>query len=642
MELRRIKTTLSRLCVLGLLILISGLTHATGLRYIETASGSRSNDTLEVIRWTHARLVFEKELSRVAVGQTDILEVELLGGKEALMLAKTIGKTSVMVWYTDGSTEALVFGVIEDLAVLRGVLSDIHRNIRIELAPDRAALILRGTVPTIDIKMNAENAAKSYLSADGSGTSEIFNPNSATSAFTDQGQDRAPQPRTAVINLIKTEQEIATTEEKIVDAVLQVTDGVSVKRVMKGSVKDDSLDTFILEGEVKDQVALTRVLSIASSIIVGNEDSKIEVVSDESGGLSNSDEYGNISANVARAKMLSVAGGRILSMIHVRNIPQVRVSVQIHEVNRTRLKDWKPDFSVISSDFGRGALSDLPGGVETGGNAADLFTNSGTNVGNALQILNGTLTNNFQLATSDIAFDLLFSLLEEEGISKVLSSPTITVLSGEPAIFEVGGQVPVPSAYSPYSGAFVNSQQQQQQNLVAPGTYSNIEFKKYGVTLNVFPRVDENNVITLDVKPEISQPDIALTKQIAATTGTNSQTTAFNTRSLETRMQVRDGQPLVIGGLISRTDSNTEAYTPGVNQIPGLGFLGRESGKTDNSTELVIIVTPTIVQQPSDKIALWQYPSLEKLLDDAVGMPGVDVLPSKLRPKRDEKAGNDE
>jgi pilus assembly protein CpaC len=630
MELYRTTKTFLAACSLAFAVIFSSSVQATGLRYIETASGSRVNDTLEVIRWTHARLVFEKELARVAVGQAEILEVELLGGKEALMLAKSIGKTSLMVWYTDGSTEALVFGVIEDLAVLRGVLSDIHPNIRIELAPDRAALILRGTVPTIDVKMNAENAAKSYLSADGSGSSEIFNPNTDTSAFTDTDQNtKASAPRTAVINLIKTEQAIASTEEKIQDALSDVSAGVTVKRVMKGRVMDDSLDTFILEGEVKDQVALTRVLSIASSIVVGNEDSKIEVVSDESGGLSKTDTYGNIGANVARAKMLSVAGGRILSIIHVRNIPQVRVAVQIHEVNRTRLKDWKPDFSIMNSDYAPGALSNLPGGIEGPG----LFAESGVEVGNALQILNGTMTNNFQIASSDIAFDLLFAMLEEEGISRSLSSPTITVLSGEPAIFEVGGQVPVPSAYSPYSGSFVNNDQDNAQNLVAPGTYSNIMFKKYGVTLDVYPLVDENNVITLDVKPEISQPDIALTKQIADVTGNSSQTTAFNTRSMETRMQVRDGQPLVIGGLISRSDSNTEAYTPGFNQIPGLGWAGRESGKSDNSTELVIIVTPTIVQQPKDELALWQYPSLEDLLERSVGLPSPDVLPERMRPK---------
>src|SRR5690606_31050006 len=154
----------------------SGVADSAGLLYVETAGGSRLDSTREIVRWTHARLVFDKDLERIAVGQPNVLEVELLGGREALVLAKNIGTTSMIVWYTDGTTEPLVFGVVEDLSVLRRVLRDIHRNISIELAPDRAALVLRGTVPNMEIKVRAENAVRAYLNADGAGTREIYNP----------------------------------------------------------------------------------------------------------------------------------------------------------------------------------------------------------------------------------------------------------------------------------------------------------------------------------------------------------------------------------------------------------------------------------------------------------------------------------
>ncbi|MBV2204668.1 MAG: type II and III secretion system protein, partial [Pseudomonas sp.] len=164
-------------------------------------------------------------------------------------------------------------------------------------------------------------------------------------------------------------------------------------------------------------------------------------------------------------------------------------------------------------------------------------------------------------------------------------------------------------------------------------TYSNVEFKKFGVTLDVLPLVDERNTITLDVKPEFSQPDLQLTRQITDATGTNTQTTAFNTRSLETRTQVRDGQPLVIGGLISRSDRDTESYTPGLNRVPLLSPVIKGSGKSDNSTELVIIVTPTVVQKPIDEVALWQYPPLEELMRTSIGLPAPDSLPKGMHPR---------
>lgn len=59
------------------------------------------------------------------------------------------------------------------------------------------------------------------------------------------------------------------------------------------------------------------------------------------------------------------------------------------------------------------------------------------------------MTNNLQIGGDDLAFDLLFSLMEKEGISRTLSRPTLMVLAGETAAFNVGGEVPVPTAFAP-------------------------------------------------------------------------------------------------------------------------------------------------------------------------------------------------
>lgn len=600
----------------------SGVADSAGLLYVETAGGSRLDSTREIVRWTHARLVFDKDLERIAVGQPNVLEVELLGGREALVLAKNIGTTSMIVWYADGTTEPLVFGVIEDLTVLRRVLRDIHRSIAIELAPDRAALVLRGTVPDMEVKMRAENAVRAYLNAEGAGTREIYNPDAGS------GGTPGPAPRTAVINLIKTEVDAESLEGRIAAAIGPLAPSVTIRRLVRGSVRDDSSDTFVLEGEVKDQVTLTRVLSMASSVVLGNSNPTIAVVSDASGALGT--QVGE-QRNIGRSRLLSVADGRVLSMIRVRFLPQVRVAVQIHEVNRSRLRDWRPDLSLISSRYAERALSALPaGGIAAPRDLERLFAPDETEIGNALQVINGTLTNNFQVGTSRLAFEVLFSILEEEGISRSLSSPTLTVLSGEPAVFEVGGQIPVPSVFVPYSGTVADD---SSSGMSGPGTYANVVFKRYGVSLEVFALVDEANVITLDIKPEISQPDLTLTRQITNAIGTGSQAAAFMTRSLETRMRVRDGQPLVIGGLISQGEEHAEAYTPGLRNVPGIGLLGRDSSRSSYSTELVIIVTPTIVQEAAEQVALWQYPSPDVLLDRAVGIPDPTALPRMLRPR---------
>jgi pilus assembly protein CpaC len=591
----------------------------TNLFYIEAADGTRSTDNFSVIRNTHARLNFNKDIARIAVGDPSILEMDVLNGREILMIARQVGKTSVIVWYTDNTAEPLMFDVVEDLTVLVGVLRDIDPNIVIEMAPDRAALILRGTVPTIRTKIEAEVAARSYLSSNASGSFEIFTPNNSAA------EPDAVTPRIAIINLLKTDEIALSVEQRIIEAVGVLSKGVTVKRAPKGQVADDSVDTFLLEGEVENQIVLTRVLSVAASII-GVDGSEILVVSDEGGGIAGG-EISLIGTNIARAKILSVAEGRIISMIHVRNIPQVRIAVKIHEVNRSLLRDWKPKFTATTNNYTTAALLGEPS-ITAQSSDPSQFTLRDIDIGNALQVIKGTMTNNVQIATQDVAFDILFGMMEEAGISRSLSNPTITVLSGEEAVFEVGGQVPVPSSFTPESSGVVLDGPAPQ---LQAGTYSRVEFKQYGVTLRVFPLVDENNLITLDVQPEISQPDIVLTRQIAEASGGASATAAFNTRSLQTRAQVLDGQPMVIGGLITRTASDVEGYPQGIGNLPGIGGLAKYSSRQEQTQELVIIVTPTIVLQPLKNDGLWQYPSMSDLLEQAVGIPGRDSLSSALR-----------
>ena len=398
----------------------------TNLFYIEAADGTRSTDNFSVIRNTHARLNFNKDIARIAVGDPLILEMDVLNGREILMIARQVGKTSVIVWYTDNTAEPLMFDVVEDLTVLVGVLRDIDPNIVIEMAPDRAALILRGTVPTIRTKIEAEAAARSYLSSNASGSFEIFTPNNAAA------EPDAVTPRIAIINLLKTDEIALSVEQRIIDAVGVLSKGVTVKRAPKGQVADDSIDTFLLEGEVENQIILTRVLSVAASII-GVDGSEILVVSDEGGGIAGG-EISLIGTNIARAKILSVAEGRILSMIHVRNIPQVRIAVKIHEVNRSLLRDWKPKFTATTNNYTTAADLGEPS-ITAQSSDPSLFALRDIDIGNALQVIKGTMTNNVQIATQDVAFDILFGMMEEAGVSRSLSNPTITVLSGEEAVF---------------------------------------------------------------------------------------------------------------------------------------------------------------------------------------------------------------
>lgn len=626
--------------------------QARGLEYVETADGNRSAHTRNLIQWTHARLQFSRDLKRVAVGQNEIMEVEILGGREVLVLAKKIGRTSVIAWYPDDSTETFLFSVVEDHSLLRRALYDIDPGIRLDLAPDRNALVLRGTVPTIKQRAAAESAALNYLNAGttgaGAGTLLVQDPADGDRAIrVGQADEAVPVAgAAAVINLLKVRELPSTVAEKITTAIAGIGGSdVSVRRVVHGDIENDASDTLILEGTVHNQVALVRILNVASRLFLGDatetQDVRdIKAIADESGallenrrnsgssglsgsGLSSSGlPFGSgqrwleneVRANIGRAKLISIADGRILSMIEVRDLPQVRVSVQIHEINRQRMKSWRPDLSLVSDGYQ--PLTNGDGlGVTT--SPGDMGQVDETQIEGAMQILGGTLSSHLQVGTSELAFDLLFSLMEQEGISRTLSRPTLTVLAGEDAVFQVGGEVPVPSAFAPTG---VGASNAETGGTVAPGVFSGTEFRAFGVQLMIRPMVGEDDRITLDVQPTVSLPDVGLTALIAGSTGTPLNTTAFNTRSIDTTTRLRDGQPLVIGGLVSRDISDSKTFTPTLHNVPGVGWLAKNSDRSDSDRELVIVVTPTIVREPQGSVALWQFPEPYELMADSIGM----------------------
>tara|TARA_R110001583_G_scaffold88397_1_gene229313 strand:- start:961 stop:2922 length:1962 start_codon:yes stop_codon:yes gene_type:complete len=626
---------------IGVLFLQPTVAVAGGLMFVETADSRKSKNIRKLVQWTHSRLVFNKVLERIAVGQEETLQIEVLSKNEALVLAKKVGRTSVMVWYSDQTSETFLFTVTSDLSVLHHAIKDIHPNISLTLAPDRDALVLRGKVPTIKYRIAAEAAARNYFEAGQGSSDNVLLQSSPLNVVIDnlRMQNKSIQPQVkrntrsaAIINLISVE----TLPEDIVTRVKTNIDlvggkSVTVTRVQHGDMPDANQDTLLLKGFVDNQVELVRVLTVASRLVTGEEVKKskeavISILANESGGLfngkSNKSSGGlggldlsssssgsadnNIASNIGRAKLLSVAGGKLLSVIEVRDLPLIRVSVQMYEVNKRRLKQWRPDFSVLSNGYDKSS-----GNFGLEGANAD--PSSSLKVNNALQILGGGLINNLQVIGKDFAFDLLFSMLEEEGISKTLSRPTLTVLAGETAVFSAGGEVPLPTAFAPsgiVSGDQVGSN--------TSGVFSGTTFKSFGVQLQVRAMVDENDRITLDLNPTISTPDTLLTQEISDSTGSGLNTSAFNVRSISTSTRLRDGQPMVIGGLVSRDINDSRDFTPGVSDIPVLGKLAEATSESDSERELFIIVTPTIVRELKHEVNLWQFPTTESLLQKAV------------------------
>ncbi len=209
---------------------------------------------------------------------------------------------------------------------------------------------------------------------------------------------------------------------------------------------------------------------------------------------------------------------------------------------------------------------------------------------------------NFNTLGKALDINGVIDALAQDSLVHILAEPNLTTMSGEPASFLVGGEFPIPVAQF--------------------GNTVSIDFKQYGVSLSFVPTVLSNGRISLHVRPEVSQ----ITNQGAfqlnsAATGTSIAIPGLQVRRADTTVELGSGQSFAIAGLLQDTTTITQNGTPFLGDIPILGALFRSDSFQRNETELVIMVTPYLVQPASNPAALaapddgWRPPNdLERIL----------------------------
>jgi pilus assembly protein CpaC len=190
---------------------------------------------------------------------------------------------------------------------------------------------------------------------------------------------------------------------------------------------------------------------------------------------------------------------------------------------------------------------------------------------NAFSIFGGFKTNNVDIRA-------LIDALNQEGLLTVLAEPNLVALSGQTASFLAGGEFPIPVSQT--NGAI------------------SVEFKQFGVKLDFTPTVLNDNRISLKVRPEVSQID-----STASVTTNGVTVPGLSVRRADTTVELGSGQSFAIGGLLQSNTSDLVSQVPGVGSIPILGKLFSSTNYQNNKTELVIMVTPYIVE-PTDPAKL--------------------------------------
>jgi pilus assembly protein CpaC len=181
------------------------------------------------------------------------------------------------------------------------------------------------------------------------------------------------------------------------------------------------------------------------------------------------------------------------------------------------------------------------------------------------------------LINSDAHVRALIRAYQETGDFKTLAEPTLLALDGQEASFLAGGEFPFPTV----QGA-------QNSNAVS------IEWREFGVRLNFIPSVTNIGNIRLDIAPEVSALDFANGLTISGF-----EMPSILSRRAATQVELREGQSLAIAGLLDRHIQESMRKLPILGSIPILGWLFRSTDERQQMNELLVIVTPRIVE-PSD------------------------------------------
>ena len=164
-----------------------------------------------------------------------------------------------------------------------------------------------------------------------------------------------------------------------------------------------------------------------------------------------------------------------------------------------------------------------------------------------------------------------------DGYGRLLAQPTLVCASGEKAEFLAGGEIPIP--------------------LITNNQFT-VEFKPYGIIMKLRPTADRNGNIQTEIEAEASEIDASVSVAI----GPNVSVPGFRTRKVKTSVTVRHGETIVLSGVFSNDEQKNVSKLPGLGNIPIIGEIFKNRGFDTTRRDLLIFVTPRIVNPDSDRV----------------------------------------
>jgi pilus assembly protein CpaC len=274
--------------------------------------------------------------------------------------------------------------------------------------------------------------------------------------------------------------------------------------------------------------------------------------------------------------------GQVANLIKVAGVQQVQIEIRFAEVSRSGLRQIGVNL------FHKARDRDLVAGMTGRGVSPGAFLNTIQNpsipgageslghlpFGQPPDVYQPQFNSGFSLFLSsfpEFPFSAMLSLLQSNGLAKVLAEPTLVTLSGQQARFLAGGELPIP-----LSSSFGQIQ---------------VEWKKFGILLDFTPTVIAGDTIHLDLQAEVSEIDQSLAITIGGTT-----IPGLSSRQSQTTVRLGDGQSFAIAGLVSDRVRSQIEKVPLLGSLPILGALFRSTQFRREESELLVVVTARLAR----------------------------------------------
>jgi pilus assembly protein CpaC len=258
-------------------------------------------------------------------------------------------------------------------------------------------------------------------------------------------------------------------------------------------------------------------------------------------------------------------GPKVINQMKEGNVNQIQLHVKVMEVQRSRIRQLGFNWNLLGDNS---YLTSTPGSLAPVNSISLPFGGPPTveTVGSSL----AQQTINFGLTSSNSIFQGFLEALKQEGLLKVKSDTNLVTTSGRPANLLSGGEFPI----------------------LVPQSFGNvtIQWREFGVRLEFVPFVLGGGNLRMDIAPEISERDFSNAVQVNGFT-----VPGLTTRRVNTQVEMKFGQTLIIGGLISTRYTAETDKLPLLGELPWIGAGFRRVRYDENETEMVILVTPQFV-----------------------------------------------